>query len=1066
MEDSNPLQAITAEALSPLFWRPSRQGVISAWYGHVPFAHWIVAQHRPKRLVELGTHNGVSYSAFCEAVLREKLDTNCTAIDTWQGDDHAGFYGEGVYEDFRRFHDARYGGFSDLRRMRFDEALAGVPPGSVDLLHIDGRHFYDDVRADFLSWQDRLSPRGVVLFHDTNVHENDFGVARLWAELRDRAPSFEFLHGHGLGVLAVGREVSGGVAALCGTRDAGTISTVRERFATLGERWIAARGLIAQQESARQVQADYHSVKEWAETAQAQVNTLFPQHAALVEKTRAVRLSLAEARCDLSLRQQEIEQAQAREAALIAANADLQDRLRETDAARAQAALQAEQWAARHAGAQAQIDALQAARMALLGSTSWRLTAPVRGALNVARGKRTTRPEAPMLALPAPDPAKLPSLPAHEPAPDPIVAPAPSRKRALFVSGEDHTPGNVYRVERYAAAARALGYDAAWKAAAPVGPDDLEGATLVVLWRVPYSAHVQGIVDFAHERGALVVFDVDDLMFRPEMAVIDIIDGIRSQKFSELQTQTFFTQIGRTLKICDVVTCPTEELAHHARLMGRPAMVLPNGFDDASHDLARRARRDWAEATDDLLRIGYAGGSRTHQRDFAVAAAAIARVLREIPQARLVIFRDPSSGEGLVLMHEFPQFDDLADRIEWRNMVKLDALPTELARFSVNIAPLEADNPFCEAKSELKFFEAALAGVPTIASPSGPFVRAIDEGITGFLARTEDEWYAALTKLLRDPALRQRVGQAAYHVSLGRFGPAARSRAFAQMLALAQGGQAGAAAFERERYRAALPRTAPPVVPESRVVLSIDRRGRADVTVILPVYNYADFVAEALQSVAAQTLPMLDLVVVDDASPDDSMEMVQAWITAHGGRFNRVLVLRHVDNAGLGFARNSGFAAAETPFVLPLDADNRLRPDACAHLLDTMRDQEAAFAYPAIQAFGNKTDIFGRDAFSVLKLQIGNYIDAMALVRKEAWAEAGGYDHVQYGWEDFDFWCRLVERGHFGMAVPAVLAEYRVHAASMLHTTTEIQDHKNDLVRDLKRRHPWVDVPMKGEYGT
>ena len=109
------LTALTAPDLAPLFRPPARLGVDSAWYGHVPFAHWIVANHRPRRLVELGTHNGVSYTAFCEAVLRERLDTACTAIDTWQGDEHAGFYGDSVYTELRRFHDARYGAFSDLR---------------------------------------------------------------------------------------------------------------------------------------------------------------------------------------------------------------------------------------------------------------------------------------------------------------------------------------------------------------------------------------------------------------------------------------------------------------------------------------------------------------------------------------------------------------------------------------------------------------------------------------------------------------------------------------------------------------------------------------------------------------------------------------------------------------------------------------------------------------------------------------------------------------------------------------------------------------------------------------
>jgi GT2 family glycosyltransferase len=356
--------------------------------------------------------------------------------------------------------------------------------------------------------------------------------------------------------------------------------------------------------------------------------------------------------------------------------------------------------------------------------------------------------------------------------------------------------------------------------------------------------------------------------------------------------------------------------------------------------------------------------------------------------------------------------------------------------------------------------------VPTVASPAGPFRRAITHGVTGFLAGTEDEWYDALTRLAADAALRHRVAQSAYHVALGRFGPAARARAFAQMLAQAQGGAAGAAAFERDRYRATLPATVPPVVPAADTILSIDQRGMAGVTVIVPVFNYSDFVPEALQSVAAQTLAVLDLVVIDDASPDDSLAMVQDWVRAHAGRFNRIVILRHRENAGLGFARNSGFAAAESPFVLPLDADNRLRPAACETLLAAMAASDAAFAYPAIQQFGTKSAVFGRDPYSVLRLQGGNYIDAMALVRKSAWAEAGGYDHVQYGWEDYDFWCRLAERGHFGVAVPEVLADYRVHAQSMLHTMTEVQDHKNDLVADLKRRHPWLDVPRKKEHGT
>jgi Methyltransferase domain len=202
------LQYLWAPELDPLFWPDGRTGVVSAWYGHIPFAHWIVGVAKPRILIELGTDNGVSYSAFCESVLRNRLETRCYAVDTWWGDRQTGHCGEKVYTDLRRFHDDRYGAFSELLRCTFNEALPYFADSSLDLLHIDGLHTYEAVRQDFESWRPKLSESAVVLFHDTNVRERDFGVWQLWQELRTEFPSFEFLHGHGLGLLAVGPLVS------------------------------------------------------------------------------------------------------------------------------------------------------------------------------------------------------------------------------------------------------------------------------------------------------------------------------------------------------------------------------------------------------------------------------------------------------------------------------------------------------------------------------------------------------------------------------------------------------------------------------------------------------------------------------------------------------------------------------------------------------------------------------------------------------------------------------------------------------------------------------------------
>jgi len=251
--DFSPL---TSPDLEPAFWTPERLDRHSAWWGHVPFAFWLVANIEPRLLVELGTHHGVSYAAFCEAVVRRRLSTQCYAVDAWKGDPHAGAYDEDVYADLKEFHDRRYASFSQLARKTFDEASADFDDGSIDLLHIDGYHSYEAVRHDFDTWRPKLSDRGVVLFHDTNERLLDFGVWRFFAELKQQVPAFEFLHSHGLGVAAVGSRAPKAAKWLCGLGEA-EIVAVRERFSLLGARWEAARQKEAQAQALAEATAQH-----------------------------------------------------------------------------------------------------------------------------------------------------------------------------------------------------------------------------------------------------------------------------------------------------------------------------------------------------------------------------------------------------------------------------------------------------------------------------------------------------------------------------------------------------------------------------------------------------------------------------------------------------------------------------------------------------------------------------------------------------------------------------------------------------------------------------------------
>lgn len=212
---------------------------VSAWTEHIPFAFWLIETLRPSTFVELGTHYGVSYFAFCQAL--EKLDfgAQAFAVDQWTGDEHSGLYGPEVFEAVKARNDELYSHFSTLKKSSFDDASGYFPNGSIDLLHIDGLHTYEAVRHDFEKWLPKMSSCGVVIFHDTNVRERNFGVFRLFDELKENYPSFEFTHGHGLGVVGVGSDQNHRILRLFGA-ERRAHRDVRALFSSLGRGCIDA----------------------------------------------------------------------------------------------------------------------------------------------------------------------------------------------------------------------------------------------------------------------------------------------------------------------------------------------------------------------------------------------------------------------------------------------------------------------------------------------------------------------------------------------------------------------------------------------------------------------------------------------------------------------------------------------------------------------------------------------------------------------------------------------------------------------------------------------------------
>ena len=243
------------------YWMPAHFPV-SAWTTHGAFAGWLVDVLRPRRIVELGTHYGYSCFVFAEAAKRLGLATTIDALDSWEGDDHAGHYGEEVYDAVRAVVEQDYADRVRLIRGLFSQSRRLYEDGSVDVLHIDGRHGYEDVVADYEEWKSVVRDGGVILFHDIAEHDNGFGVWQLWEQLAQPGRSFAFHHGHGLGVLAVGEIAASELRALFDADDA-TASRIRADFERLGSG-------LARQAWLESVPAD--AERAWAEVRQRAVH--------------------------------------------------------------------------------------------------------------------------------------------------------------------------------------------------------------------------------------------------------------------------------------------------------------------------------------------------------------------------------------------------------------------------------------------------------------------------------------------------------------------------------------------------------------------------------------------------------------------------------------------------------------------------------------------------------------------------------------------------------------------------------------------------------------------------
>ena len=285
--------------------------------------------------------------------------------------------------------------------------------------------------------------------------------------------------------------------------------------------------------------------------------------------------------------------------------------------------------------------------------------------------------------------------------------------------------------------------------------------SIFVFHRVMYTGSVAKLIQRIKERHGEIIFETDDLVFDSEY--FQHMDHYRNMNYFE--RKQYQGGVGAEIladPYVNVCTASTSFLVERLAERGKKVFLVRNVL--SQHDVTE-LNRLYEKRKNEVLRsvkvvIGYFSGAKGHDKDFATIAPVLGRILNRYPQVELFLAGPLDVGDAL---------EAYAERI-WRTpYVPRFEHFANIAHTDINLAPLEVGNPFCESKSELKWFEAGIVGVPTVASATAPFREAITDGADGYVATNESEWQEKLTRLIEYPDERRRMGERARQTVLARY---------------------------------------------------------------------------------------------------------------------------------------------------------------------------------------------------------------------------------------------------------------------------------------------------------
>jgi glycosyltransferase involved in cell wall biosynthesis len=293
----------------------------------------------------------------------------------------------------------------------------------------------------------------------------------------------------------------------------------------------------------------------------------------------------------------------------------------------------------------------------------------------------------------------------------------------------------------------------------PLLPSYASKFKIFIFHRTINTPAIAKLIEKIKAQGKEIIFETDDLVFDPQY--LQHMDYYQKMNFFE--KKLYENGVGGEIladpyvKIC---TTTTSFLAEKLREKNKKVFIIHNKLSNSDLMIAENVLRAKPERKDGKIRIGYFSGTISHNKDFATITDALLRIMEKYPQTQLYLAGPLDIENRLSIFQERIFQMPFAPRQEhFANIASVD----------INVSPLELGNPFCEGKSELKFFEAGIVKVPTIATATKTFREAIADGIDGFVASSTDEWVEKLEKLIQDKEARLAMGERAYQKTLGQY---------------------------------------------------------------------------------------------------------------------------------------------------------------------------------------------------------------------------------------------------------------------------------------------------------